>query len=240
MSRSIVIEITIQVVMDEELKQSMYQYYSQRAPEYDLIYQGGIPASTSDPQVYRDEVAILSDIVGDFCRGDLIDLACGTAFWLPRYGDRCSHITLFDQSQEMLAEARERVYSAGVTGRTTLLTGDVFDHDFGQTAYDCALVGFLLSHVTAQQEADLFRSFKSIVKPKGVVLILDSAWSDDRARTRSKEGSQMRTLADGRQFRIYKKHFTRDDLLAMKATHEIRLTIEHFGNVFFAARVTFE
>ena len=81
---------------------------------------------------------------------------------------------------------------------------------------------------------------KSAIRPKGQVLILDSAWSDARALTRKKEGPQKRSLADGREYLIYKKYIDENDLSSMVATHGIGLTIEHFGKVFFAARGAIE
>ena len=216
----------------------MFEYYAQRAREYDRIYSGGGPASISDPQVYLDEVEILVEVVKRTCSGDLIDIACGTAFWLPHYADNCTRITLFDQSKEMLAEAQASAAAIGVAERTTVLSGDVLTYDVGQVRFDGVLVGFLLSHFTDDEETRFFRLLKSILKPDGRILILDSAWNDARARTRKKEGQQKRVLVDGREFEIYKKYFDESDLSAMARQHGITLTVEHFGKVFFAARVT--
>jgi len=226
--------------MSDDLTGSMFDYYAQRAPEFDDVYLGGGPASISDPQAYRDEVDILARIVERTCQGDLLDLACGTAFWLPYYASRCSHITLFDQSQEMLAVARDRAASAGATDRTTTITGDALAYDFGEDRFDTALAAFLISHFTVGQEALLFDRLKTALKAAGQILILDSVWNDARAQSRSKKGPQTRTLADGRAFEIYKKYFDRDDLAALATDHGVDVSVEHFGKVYFAARVTFE
>ena len=224
--------------MNQDLTRSMFEYYAQRAPEFDDVYLGDRPASISDPQVYRDEVKILSSIIKRTCSGNLIDIACGTAFWLPHYAGNCSHITLFDQSMEMLTEAQDRAASVGVADRTTVLSGDALTHQFEQDKFDTAVVAFLLSHFTAEQEAQFFRMLTSAVKPNGRVLILDSVWSDARAQTRKKEGPQKRILADGREFKVYKKYFDEIDLSSMTTTHGIGLKVEYFGKVFFAARAT--
>lgn len=49
---------------------------------------------------------MLEGIVAGVVHGRLLDLACGTAYWLPHYAANCPRITLFDQSDRMLAEAR--------------------------------------------------------------------------------------------------------------------------------------
>lgn len=226
--------------MTDDLKRSMFDYYSQRAPEFDDIYRGAGPASVPDPGAYRSEVKVLAGIVEQTCHGDLIDLGCGTAFWLPYYAGRCSRITLFDQSEAMLAAARRRAAEARVADRTATVAGDVLAHDFGPARFDSVLVGFLLSHLTDEEEARFFRLLTSLVKPCGAILILDSTWSEARARTRRKAGPQTRTLEDGREFLIYKKHFDQNDLVAMATTHGVKVAVEHFGKVFLAARVSVE
>jgi len=73
----------------------MLAYYNERAPEYEEAYTLGTgTASITEP----DQIV----------RGRIVDLACGTAFWLPHYAQHCRHMTLFDQSDNMLAEAREK------------------------------------------------------------------------------------------------------------------------------------
>jgi hypothetical protein len=66
------------------------------------------------------------------------------------------------------------------------------------------------------------------------VLILDSIWSQERARTRNKEGRQTRTLNDGRTFDIYKKYFTEDDVAAMARRYDLDLSLVHAGRVYLA------
>ncbi len=102
--------------------------------------------------------------------------------------------------------------------------------------FDCALIGFLLSHLTSQQEIVVFQKLKSLLKPAGHFLVLDSAWNKARAETRQKEGMQWRTLNDGRQFQIYKKYFDKNDFSCMQDKHGVQFVIEHVGRAFIAAR----
>jgi len=225
--------------MDQDLKQSMFEYYRERVPEYDEVYEGRGPASISEPEAYTSEVEILRGIVEGTCSGDLLDIACGTAFWLPSYAVQVSHVTLFDQSQEMLDAARLRAKSANILDRCGFVRGDLFDQEFDGGQFDSALVGFLISHFMTEQEAAFFSRLKSVLKPGGVFLILDSVWTESRSRMREKEGPQVRTLNDGREFRIYKKYFDENDLVRMQDAHGMELVLEHFGGAFFAARCTF-
>ncbi|HIB32425.1 MAG TPA: class I SAM-dependent methyltransferase [Candidatus Marinimicrobia bacterium] len=222
-------------MMNQDLKGTMLEYYTHRAAEFDEKYKGRGPASILDPQAYQDEVKILSDIVRATCSGNLLDMACGTAFWLPHYAGNCSHITLFDQSEGMLSHARDRAVSLGIIEQTAMISGDALSYQFSENTFDMVLVAFLISHFTDDQEARFFRMLKSIIKPNGKVLVLDSVWSDARGQARKKEGIQSRSIGDGREFQVYKKYFTEQDLSLFIKKHGIGLSVGYFGRLFFAA-----
>jgi SAM-dependent methyltransferase len=113
----------------------MLTYYDERAPEYEEAYTLGTgTASIPAPEVFKTEARVLAGIVGRFAHGRLIDLACGTAYWLPHYAPNCSRITLFDQSAKMLTEGRAKAHSLGIVDRCDFFQGDFFEHEFGQAA----------------------------------------------------------------------------------------------------------
>ena len=189
--------------MDSDLRKQMLAYYDQRATEYEEAYTLGTgTASIPDPEVFKAEARVLAGIVRQFARGRIMDLACGTAYWLPDYAPNCSHVTLFDQSDRMLMEARAKVNRLGIIDRCVFLRGDLFDHAFEHAAYDTALVGFLLSHLTEAQEHSLFDALRTLLDSSGRFLILDSAWSPERATVQS-EG---RTSAEAPE----RRHDVRD------------------------------
>lgn len=110
-----------------------------------------------------------------------------------------------------------------------------FVHEFRRDAYDCAFVGFFLSHLTEAQEALLFAGLKKMLDPSsGRFLILDSAWSPERARFNAKAERQERRLNDGTRFEIYKRYFDQRDLSGWANKYDVTISIEHFGTAFFA------
>jgi demethylmenaquinone methyltransferase/2-methoxy-6-polyprenyl-1,4-benzoquinol methylase len=227
--------------MDNELRRGMFRYYDERAPEYEEAYTRGTGTSSiSDPDVFRRDAAALTAVVRRFAGDRLIDLACGTAYWLPHYADRCSHITLFDQSTNMLAESRAKVDRLGLADRCAVVRGDLFDYEFDGQRFDCALVGFLLSHVTVEQERLLFEVLERILHPAGRFLVLDSAWSDERARFNTKIERQQRRLNDGSMFEIYKRYCDRTDISRWPAAYGVDLQLEYFGTGFFAVSGRFK
>jgi ubiquinone/menaquinone biosynthesis C-methylase UbiE len=213
----------------------MLAYYDQRASEYEEAYTLGTgTASIADPEVFKTEARVLAGIVRQFAHGRIMDLACGTAYWLPEYAPNCSHITLFDQSERMLMEARDKVGRLGITDRCTLVHGDFFGHAFARGAYDTALVGFFLSHLTKDQEHELFDALRTMLASSGRFLILDSAWSPERAAVNHKVERQPRRLNDGTTFEIYKRYCDRDDLARWATEYGVHLHVEHFGAAFYA------
>jgi len=227
-------------MMSQDLKESMLEYYTHCAQEFDEKYKGRGSASILDPQACQDEVVILSDIVKATCSGNLLDMACGTAFWLPHYASNCYHITLFDQSYGMLVQAQNRAASIGVSDLITTISGDALSYQFRENQFDIVLVAFLISHFTADQEARFFRMLKSIIKPNGKVLVLDSVWSNTHSQNRKKEGIQRRSIGNGREFLVYKKYFTKKDLSSFITKYSVELSVGYFGKLFFAAHGVIE
>ena len=95
--------------MEPHLRRQMLEYYNERAPEYEEAYTLGTgTTSLTDTSIFTTEATLLAHIVHRFVHGRVIDLACGTAYWLPQYASGCSRITLFDQSEKMLEESRSK------------------------------------------------------------------------------------------------------------------------------------
>jgi len=221
--------------MGPDLRDSMHRYYDARASEYEEAYVLGTgTASISDPEVFRREVSVLAGIVERFGRGRLVDLACGTGYWLPFYAPGCSAVTLIDQAPRMLDECRKKIAALDGTDRMEIVQDDVLMHPFGQRAYDSALVGFLLSHLTDAQEQLLFERLRTTLDVEGQFLILDSAWSLERARFNAKTERQERRLNGGTTFEIHKRYIDRQDIIEWGTKYGVETRIEHFGAAFCA------
>ena len=150
--------------MDADLRQRMLAYYDERAPEYEEAYTLGTgTASIPDPEVFKAEALALSGIVGQIAHGRIMDLACGTAYWLPHYAPNCTRITLSDQSDRMLAESRAKANRLGILGRCVFIHCDFFEQQFEPNVYDTVLVGFFLSHLTEAQEPLLFDAVRTLL-----------------------------------------------------------------------------
>ena len=141
-------------------------------------------------------------------------------------------MTLVDQSESMLSICRQKAESSRIERSCEFFCVDVLRHGFPHGLYDCALVGFLLSHLTDEQTGAFFEALKAVLKPDGRFLVLDSIWSTERARRRQKRGRQQRVLNDGRRFDIYKRYFDASDLEKMQSQYGLYLPVVHQGHVF--------
>jgi len=223
------------MAMKADVQQSMNDYYNERAPEYDEIYMGKGPASISNPDAYKTETTILAQLVEQYCVGNHLDMPCGTGFWLPHYAQKCQHMTLVDQSENMLAECRKKASEARVLNKCQFICTDIWHDDFLHDQFDSILFGFFISHLPPEEEAKLFSMLRILLTNGGTFLILDSIWSAERAAHRNKEGVQERILNDGRRFDIYKKYFTAEDFGKMGQMYQCNITVLHTGQTFIAA-----
>ena len=140
----------------------------------------------------------------------------------------------------MLDQCRKKVAALGAADRASVIEADVFDHRLDERAYDSALIGFLISHLTEEQEPLLFERLRTMLAIGGRFLILESAYSVERARFNARIERQERRLNDGTRFDIYKRYIDRDDLARSTASYGVVLSIEHFGTAFVAVSGCFE
>ena len=156
------------MIMGNRIEEETYNYYNERVPEYEEIYtMGAGPASIPDPSAYREEVKTVSKLISKYVGENHIDIACGTAFWLPFYYHKCSSITLIDQSANMIEESRGKVNKLHIQEKVKLICKDILKYKFPEQFHDSVLAGLLFSHLTNHEENTLFERLKHALKPGG-------------------------------------------------------------------------
>lgn len=220
--------------MHDESQQELFAYYNERAREYDDVYLGKGPAIPHQ-HLYKKDAAKINNIISSFGRGHIIDIGCGTGYWLPRYARNCDDITLIDVSEKVIAECRNRSNKLGITNKCHYVKGDFFELDFKDHIFDSVVVGFLVSHLRKKTEKAFFEKIRRITMTGAQVFIIDGLWNKLRQQYRKKEGIHERLLNDGRKFRIYKRYFTKSDIEEIFKRNALRMMSFFQGHVFFAA-----
>ncbi len=218
--------------MDPRLQQSMNDYYNERAAEFDEIYTLGMPpGKVTDPELYMEEARSLSNLVREYAHGRLLDIPCGTGYWLQFYAANCSSITLVDQSENMLRNCRKMSLDHEVETISEFIRADALEVSLDHSSFDTVLVGFFLSHLTDTQMDLFLRMLRTLLKPAGRVIIMDSSWSLFR-KSRPKQGPTVRKLNNGRTYEIYKRYFDRNDVELMSKSYDMDLAVQHDGQIY--------
>jgi SAM-dependent methyltransferase len=212
----------------------LFAYYDARADGYEDFYQGRGAAIAPLAHEYPVDTAGVSALLSSFGRGDVIDLACGTGFWLSAYGANCASVTLVDQSGPALARCRQRVDALGLRATATIIQGDIFEVLLPEASYDSCLLGFLLSHLTDPQIDALFERLRIIMRPRSEIAVIDSVWSEARRPHCQRDSFERRPVPGGPSFMIRKKYYDRPELESLLLRHGFMLRAEYMGNVFIA------
>ena len=227
--------------MDSELQNQMLKYYNERANEYEQIYtQGTGTSSITNPEVFKSETIDIKNSVKNFGRGSIIDIACGTGYWLPYYYSRCNFFTFFDQSKNMLAKCKIKTNELNLYDKCNFILGDLAEFDFSGMKFESAIAGFLISHLTEELENKLFETLRIILKANSYFLLIDSAWTEYRSKFNTKVERQKRKLNDGTEFYIYKKYLDENDIRLWRSKYNVELSIDFFGHAFFVVRGRFK
>jgi len=173
-------------------------YYEARAPEYDEWWLGtGLFAGRERPG-WAEDVAELRRTLEGLTPARTIDVACGTGFltsYLP------GEIVGLDQSEAMLAIARERVPAA------TFVRGDALELPFADDSFERLFTAHFYDHL-ADDERRRFLAEARRIAPE--LVVVDSALRDGV----EPEGIQTRVLNDGSRWTVLKRYFTGDRLAA--------------------------
>ena len=167
-------------------------YYDTRAPEYDEWYLGLGRFDGLERPHWDDELHELERVIASLPEARTLDVACGTGF-LTRH--LRGEVTGLDQSEQMLAIARERMPTA------RFVWGDGLDLPFADGSFERVFTGHFYGHLE-EPERERFLTEARRVAPQ--LLVIDSARRPDRQA----EEVQLRTLNDGSEFEVFKRYFT--------------------------------
>jgi demethylmenaquinone methyltransferase/2-methoxy-6-polyprenyl-1,4-benzoquinol methylase len=188
-----------------DLEREMIAYYEARAPEYDDWYlrrgryaHGPIHDAAWDAEL--DAAGRWLD--GLPIEGEIVELAAGTGWWSPLLATK-GEVSLYDATEAPLERARERLLAHGL--RAHLHVRDAWAEPDRQV--DALFAGFWLSHVRVERLPAFLGLARRWLRPGGLFAFIDSLddpQSGSVDRVAPVDGVAVRTLADGRAFRVVK------------------------------------
>jgi ubiquinone/menaquinone biosynthesis C-methylase UbiE len=173
------------------------RYYHRRAAEYDHWYLGtGRFADRRRPGWFQ-ELRALTSALGALAPARVLDVACGTGFLTRHLRGRVVGV---DQSPAMLEVARARAPTV------EFREGDALGLPFADRSFDRVLTGHFYGHL---RRAGRERFLAEARRVADELVVVDSA----RRPGAPPDGQDERALSDGSRHRVYKRHFTPEDLL---------------------------
>jgi len=192
-------------------------YYRERAAEYDQwwLRQGRYDRGPEQKEQWFAEASEVRAALDAFRPGGrVLELACGTGIWTEQLLPYADELTAIDGSREMLAINAGRLRSP----RVRYIEADLFRwRPTPGGRFDTIFFGFWISHVPPEKFADFWDLVDSCLAPRGRIFFVDSRYQETSTAVnhvlpeRSATVLQRR-LNDGREYRVYKIFYDRDEL----------------------------
>ena len=224
-----------------ELADEMRAYYEARAPEYDDWYlrRGRYSRGPVHDAAWNAEL----DVAGRWLDalpfgGEIVELAAGTGWWSPLLASKGT-LSLYDASEAPLERARERLVAHGL--RAHLHVRDAWAEPDREV--DGLFCGFWLSHVAADRLPAFLALARRWLRPGGRFAAIDSLPDPQSGASDNPppegDGTAVRRLADGREFRIVKVFHPPGALAAaLEAAGFLEVDVTTSGRFFLLASAT--
>jgi len=201
----------------DPLAGEMIAYYEARAPEYDDWYlrRGRYQRGAIHDMAWQIDLDIATRwLDGLPIGGEIVELAAGTGWWSPLLAQK-GELWAYDAADAPLDRARERLLAHNL--RAHLHVRDAWAEPDRQV--DTVFTGFWLSHVPRAHLSSFLALVRRWLRPGGSFVFIDSlndpqSGAADHEREPISPDVQLRRIADGRQFRVVKVHYSKEDLTA--------------------------
>jgi len=206
--------VTVEDVLAEQRR-----YYAARAPEYEDWWwrRGRYALDGEDEERWFADVAEVENALRELAPlGDALELAAGTGIWTRQLVPLADRVVALDANEETLA-----LNDAGAEH----VVADLFAWE-PEERFDSCVFGFWISHVPAARFAEFWTLVRRAVRPGGRVFLVDGAIGG-----RGPGGEEeLRTLNDGRAFRIVKRFWTPAELTELVRPFGFELALRESAN----------
>jgi SAM-dependent methyltransferase len=190
------------------MQSALIDYYSCRAPEYELIYQR--------PERLANLRALTSFLPALVAGCDMLELACGTGYWTERMAPAARSWLATDLSIPMLEMAQTKRYPAG---RVRFAPVDAYSLSGLPGRFNALVAGFLWSHLPRERLPALLAALARRLEAGSRAVFFDNRYVPGNSLPivrQDPEGNtyQSRQLSDGSRHEVMKNFPTVAQLLA--------------------------
>jgi SAM-dependent methyltransferase len=209
--------------MTDELLAEQVRYYRARAPEYDETSPHHVHPYSGIVARIADDVQALGQV------GRAIELGAGTGQFTGAIASIAERVVAVDASPETLEVLRAKVDAPNVE----TVVADVFDFVPDERA-DLVVFSALFSHIPTERFDAFWAAIDRMLTAGGRAFLIDEAphelWAEQAT---ARDEIVLRTLQDGRRFRIVKVLWEPADLAARLGTIGWRATFQRHDPFFW-------
>jgi ubiquinone/menaquinone biosynthesis C-methylase UbiE len=208
--RDIDVEIKCSVFKAKEkdfkkIMKSTGRYYQEIGREYDEIWY-----SQRARRQYKNLYFFLQREIAKLLLKEalVLDAGCGTCEWAAFMVNRGASVVGLDQSLRMLKLGKEKSLPQRLKQNLNLVRGDIGLSPFTEGAFDGAVILFVLSHLLDDGVKFFLEELVRVVKNEGWMLFVDTRLREPHQQ----QECLVRTLKSGKEYVIYKRYFTAEEL----------------------------
>lgn len=191
---------------------NLVAYYAKRAAEYERIF--------AKPERQHDLAALRTRIGTMFAGRQVLELACGTAYWTPIIAAKADRVVAIDVNEEVLEVARSKNIPPEKAGFSI---GDAYNPPLHPEC-NALFAGFWWSHVPLARLDSFLDAATRSVAPGSLLAFLDNRYVEGSSTPLSRtdgDGNQYQTrkLDDGSTHEVLKNFPSEGDLIQRASRH---------------------
>lgn len=193
--------------MSNKQDQILKNYYSERAQEYEQIY------NRPDKIRLNEQKQVAQKIRQVFKNRYVLEIACGTGFWTLFLDDSAKKVLATDINLGMLEIANSKNLKDGIQ----FIVGDAYNPPISQPKFNGAMANFWFSHIPKKRIKEFLETLHSRLDKNSVVLIVDSVFREELGgelmkKAQHQDTFKRRTLSSGKKFNILKNYYSKQEL----------------------------
>ena len=181
-------------------------YYKERASEYEIVY--------LKPERQTDLFKIKAFLSKHFKNENVLEIACGTAYWTEIISLNAKSILATDINESVIEMAKLKDFR---NSNTTYLKKDYIAFKNEKNLFDSLFAGFFWSHILVQNLAEFVEIMLNQVKSGGTLFFIDNKYVEGNSTKISRTDTlgntfQNRKLSAGKMFEVVKNYPTKNEI----------------------------